>query len=70
MIRYSAEYLEVGVQIFAESHDTRDIAAAVAVIRCRPHSDHILRGKMILIALIDQLVSTGNELQVVDVVEL
>ena len=70
MVGHSAEYFEVGVKIFAERHDTRDVSAAVAVVRCRPDSNHILRGKMILVALIYQLMGTGNELKVVDVVEL
>lgn len=34
MIRHSAEDLKIRLEILAEGHDTRDVAAAVAVVGC------------------------------------
>lgn len=72
MIGHSAEDLELGLlrQILAVSHDGRDVAAAVAVVRRRPHRHDILGCKVVFEALVDELVGAGYELQVVYVVEL
>lgn len=70
MIRHGAEDLEVRVQVLAERHDARHVAAAVAVVGRRPHRHDVLRREVILVALVDQLVRAGDEGEVVDVVEL
>lgn len=66
----SAEDLEVGLQVLAKSHDTGDVAAAVAVVGSGPDGDNVLRGEVVLVALVDELVRASDELKVVDVVEL
>ena len=48
MIRHSAKYLEIGLEILAQVHDGSDIATAVTVIRCRPDSDDVLVFEVIL----------------------
>ena len=70
MVGHGAEDLEVRLEILADRHDTRHIAASVAVVRRRPHRDHVLRCEVVLVAFVDQLMCTRNELQAVDVVEL
>lgn len=53
MVRHSAEDLEIRLEIFAERHDARNVAAAVAVIRCRPDCDDVLGGEVIFVAFVD-----------------
>jgi len=48
-----------------EAEDRRHVPAAVAVVRCRPHG-HQLALEHVLDALVDQLVRTADEVQVVD----
>jgi hypothetical protein len=62
MIRYGAENLEVGLQVLAERHDGRHIAAAVAVVGRRPDGDDFLRLEVVFVAFVDQLMGAGNEL--------
>jgi hypothetical protein len=62
VIRYSGEDGEVWFQVFAESHNTSNITAAIAVIWCRPDCHYVLVLKVVFVAFIDQLMSTGNEL--------
>lgn len=77
---------ELGVQILADVHDRSHVTAAIAVIRSRPDSDNGLLREVILstfrikfkshewlpylITFVDKLVSTSNELQAIDMVEL
>ena len=70
IIRYGAEDGEFGFKILLQTHDGRDVAAAVTVVRCRPHGDNILVLEVVLVTLVDELVGTGNKLKAIDVVEL
>ena len=70
VVGHGAEDFEVWLQVLAESHDAGDVSATVAVVGSRPNCDNILRGEVVLVALVDELMRAGNELQVVDVVEL
>lgn len=70
MIRHGAEDFEVGLEVLAERHDGGHIATAVAVVGRGPDGDDLLRLEVVLVALVDELVRAGDELQVVDVVEL
>jgi len=65
-----AEDAKLGVQILANVHDRRNIATAITVVRGRPDGNHGLLREVILVALIDQLMSTSNELQTINVIEL
>jgi hypothetical protein len=70
MIWHSREDLEIWLKIFAQRHDRSDIPATIAVIRSRPNGHDVLRGKMILIPFVDELMCSSNQLEIVDVVEL
>jgi len=70
MIRHRREDLELWLQVLAQVHNGRNVSAAVAVVGRRPDSDDILVFEMVLVALIDQLMSTGDKLQAIDVIEL
>lgn len=65
-----AEQLEGGLEIFLDLTDRRQVPAAVAVVRSAPHGDDVLVGEMVFVALVHELVCTGNEGEVVDVTEL
>ena len=68
-VGYGSEELGLsGVSVF-EDHDGGDIAAAIAVVGSRPHGDQLLI-KHELVALVDELVSPADQLQVVDVNKL
>jgi hypothetical protein len=43
-----AEDLETGVQVFFQVHYGSNIAAAVAVVGCRPHCDHVFVFEVVL----------------------
>ena len=62
MIGHGAENLEVRLQILSKGHDGGDVAAAVAVVGCRPDGDDFLRLEVVLVAFIYQLVGASNEL--------
>lgn len=64
-----AEQLGLSSVDVLEDHDGGDVPAAVAVVWCRPHG-HQLLVEHELVAFVDQLVCTADELQVVDVHEL
>lgn len=71
MIRHGREDFEIRLQLIrVQGHDTRDVAAAVAVIRRRPDSHDILRLEMVLVAFVDELVGARDEGEGVDVIEL
>lgn len=70
MIRHSREDLEIGLQVVAKRHDRSDVAAAVAVVGSRPDGYHVLRGKVVFVALVDQLMRSSDEGERIDVVEL
>lgn len=56
------------VSVF-EDHDGSDVAAAIAVVRGRPHCDQLLV-KHELVAFMDKLMRPADQLQVVDVNKL
>jgi hypothetical protein len=62
VIRHSAEDLEVRLQVLAERHDRRHVAAAVAVVGRRPDGDNFLRLEVVFVAFVDQLVGAGDQL--------
>lgn len=68
-VRDSAEQLGLSSVDVLEDHDGCDISAAVAVVGRRPHS-HQLLVKHELVAFMNQLMRTADELQVVDVNKL
>lgn len=57
-----------GVDVLKD-HDGGDVPAAVAVVGSRPHGDQLLV-KHELVALVDKLVRSADQLQVVDVNKL
>lgn len=56
------------VSVF-EDHNGGDVAAAIAVVRSRPHCDQLLI-KHELVAFVDELMRPADQLQVVDVNKL
>lgn len=70
MIRHSGEDLELWLEIFAEIHNGRDVAAAVTVVGCGPHRDDILVFEVVFVPFVDQLMGTCYELEAVYVIEL
>jgi hypothetical protein len=70
MIRHSREDLEIWFEIFAQRHNRSHIPATIAVVWSGPNGHDVLRGKMILIPFVDELMCSSDELEVVDVVEL
>ena len=56
MIWHSRKYLKV------HGHDGRDIAASIAVVRRGPDGHHVLRRKVVLVALVDELMRACDEL--------
>lgn len=48
VVGYGGEDGKVRVQVFAERHDRRDVAAAVTVVGCRPDGDYVLVLEMVL----------------------
>ena len=51
-------------------HHTRLIPTPVTVIRCRPHRHEGLVAEVVYVPLLDELMGTGNGLEVVHVQEL
>lgn len=64
-----AEQLGLSSIDVLEDHDGRDVSTAVAVVGRRPHG-HQLLVEHELVAFVNQLMSTADELQVVDVNKL
>ena len=80
------EDAELGVEILTDVHDGCNITTAVAVVGSGPDGDNRLLGEVILknistrmseglvrtylVAFVDKLMSTSNELQAIDVIEL
>lgn len=65
----SAEQLRFLSVHVLKDHDGGDVPTAVAVVGCRPHG-HQLLVKHELVAFVDQLMCSADELQVVDVNKL
>lgn len=70
MVRNSREDLELRLEILTEIHDRSNIAAAVTVVGGGPDRHDILVFEMVLVAFVDQLMRSCNQLEAVDVVEL
>lgn len=68
-VRDSTEQLGLSPVDILEDHDWGNVSTAVAVVGRWPHG-HQLFIKHELVALMDKLVSTADELQVVDMNEL
>lgn len=60
--------LEVLVELLVKSHNRGDVTAAVTVVWCRPDGDDFLV-KLILVALLDELMCATNKVKLVDSVE-
>ncbi len=68
-VRHCSEELWLSrVRVF-EDHNGGDVAAAIAVVRSRPHGDQLLV-KHELVAFVDELMRPADQLQVVDVNKL
>ena len=72
MIRHRRENLEIRffVYVLTERHNRRHVAATVAVVGSGPDCYHVFGGEVVFEALVDELVSPGDEFEVVYVVEL
>lgn len=65
-----AEQLERRLEIFTHLAHRGQVPASVAVVGGAPHRHHVLLLKMVLVALVNQLVRSGNQRQIVDMAEL
>lgn len=68
-VRHSSEELWLSCVSIFEDHNGSDVAAAIAVVRSRPHCDQLLV-KHELVAFVDKLMCPADQLQVVDVNKL
>ena len=69
-LRHSLEDLELFLPILLHLHNRSQIITTVAVIRCRPHRHQILVLEPMDIALLDQLMRPGDQLQPIVVTEV
>lgn len=69
-LAHSVENVEAALQVFVDIQVGGDIATAVAVVGSRPHRDQVLILEPVLEAIHHQLVSAGDQVEVIDVVEL
>ena len=60
---------EVPVQCLSDVENRRDISAPVAVVRSGPDCNKVLVLEPVFEAVHDELMSTGDQLKVVDVAE-
>ncbi len=70
VIGYSGKDLKFRFQVLPKIHDGSNIAAAVTIVWSRPDGDYIFVFEVVLVAFIDQLMGSCNELQPVNMVEL
>ena len=70
MIRHGAKDLEIGVQVVPECHDTRHVTTPITVVRRAPDGHDVVRGEVVLVPFINELMSAGDELEIVNVIEL
>lgn len=70
VIRDSREDAEFGIQVLVDCHDGCYISTAVAVVGCRPHRDNRVLRKVEFVAFVDKLMSSRDQFESVDVVEL
>ncbi len=69
-VRDSREDMEALHQVLAHIHDGGHVSTPVTVVGGAPDGDDGLVGEMPLVAFIDELMSAGDELQAIDMVEL
>lgn len=70
VVRHSRKDAEFRIQVLVDRHDGCYVSAAVAVVGCRPHCNHRVLWKVEFVTLVHKLMSSGDEFQSVDVVEL
>jgi hypothetical protein len=70
VIRHCRKNLEIRLQVFAQGHDTSDIPTPVAVVRRRPNGDDVLRGEVVFVAFVHQLVGARYQGEGVYVIKL
>lgn len=58
------------LEILADFAHGGEVTAAITIIGCTPNCHDILVIEMVLVALVNQLVSTSNQCQVIDVTKL
>lgn len=64
------EQLERRLEIFSNLTDRSQVATPVAVVGGTPHGHDVLVGEMVFVALVHQLMGTGNQGEVIDMAEL
>jgi len=64
LVRDSVKLLELAVALVVEGKDGGDVSAAVAVVGRRPDG-HQLLVKHVFVSLLDELVSAGDEFELV-----
>lgn len=70
IVGHGRENGEFGFHLLVDSHDRCYVAATVTVVGRRPHGYNRVLVEVILVTLVDQLVSSGDELQTIDMIEL
>lgn len=65
----STEQLERRFEVVTNLADGRQISASITVVGRTPDSNHVLVRKMMLVALVYQLMRPGDQRQVVDMTE-
>jgi len=70
MIWHRTKDLEIRIQILTQRHDRGNVAASVAVIRCRPDCDDILGCEMVLVPFVHKLMRSSYQGEAIDVIEL
>jgi hypothetical protein len=68
-LRHFLECLEIPSEVFIQLQNGGNIAAPIAVIGSRPHSDQDVIREPVLVPFLDQLMGSGDELKSVDVVK-
>lgn len=62
MVWHGRKDLEFGLEILAQVHDGRDVTTTVTVVGGRPDSDNVLVLEVVLVAFVDKLMRTRDEL--------
>lgn len=68
--RNLSENLESSSEFFIECENGSQISTAVAIVWCTPDCDEVLGREVVLVALLDKLVCSADELELVDMIEL
>lgn len=64
------ENLEASGEFFVECEDRRQISAAVAIVGGAPHGNEVLSWIVVFVALLNELMRSADEFELVDVVKL